>query len=98
MEFKSLIIIYSLSAITSFCSLHAIMPDLETQKYAQQKLSSQNKLDHKKLTVGGYERVYEIGKCFRNEGSDPTHIQEFTMMEWYATYQTLETFSFLKSY
>jgi len=48
-------------------------------------------LDHKKLMVGGYERVYEIGKNFRNEGSDPTHIQEFTMIEWYAAYQTLET-------
>jgi lysyl-tRNA synthetase class 2 len=48
-------------------------------------------LDHKKLMVGGYERIYEIGKNFRNEGSDPTHIQEFTMMEWYAAYETLET-------
>jgi len=48
-------------------------------------------LDHKILMAGGYERIYEIGKMFRNEGSDPTHIQEFTMMEWYAAYQTLET-------
>ncbi len=48
-------------------------------------------LEHKMLTVGGYERIYEIGKNFRNEGSDPTHIQEFTMLEWYAAYQTLET-------
>ena len=48
-------------------------------------------LDHKKLMVGGYERVYEIGKNFRNEGSDPTHIQEFTMIEWYAAYQSLDT-------
>lgn len=48
-------------------------------------------LDHKKIMVGGYERVYEIGKTFRNEGSDPTHLQEFTMIEWYAAYQTLET-------
>jgi lysyl-tRNA synthetase, class II len=48
-------------------------------------------LDHKIVMAGGYERVYEIGKMFRNEGSDPTHIQEFTMMEWYAAYQTLET-------
>ena len=48
-------------------------------------------LDHKKIMVGGYERVYEIGKNFRNEGSDPTHLQEFTMIEWYAAYQTLET-------
>ena len=48
-------------------------------------------LEHKMLMVGGYERVYEIGKNFRNEGSDPTHLQEFTMMEWYAAYQSLET-------
>ncbi len=48
-------------------------------------------LEHKMLMVGGYERVYEIGKNFRNEGTDPTHLQEFTMIEWYAAYQTLET-------
>jgi len=48
-------------------------------------------LEHKMLMIGGYERVYEIGKCFRNEGSDPTHLQEFSMLEWYAAYQTLET-------
>lgn len=47
-------------------------------------------LEHKKLMTGGYERVYEIGKNFRNEGSDPTHLQEFTMLEWYAAYQTLD--------
>lgn len=48
-------------------------------------------LEHKMLMTGGYERVYEIGKNFRNEGSDSTHLQEFTMIEWYAAYQTLET-------
>ncbi len=48
-------------------------------------------LDHKIIMVGGYRGVYEIGKNFRNEGSDPTHIQEFTMIEWYAAYETLET-------
>jgi len=47
-------------------------------------------LEHKMLMVGGYNRIYEIGKNFRNEGSDPSHIQEFTMIEWYAAYQTLE--------
>jgi len=47
-------------------------------------------LEHKKIMVGGYEGVYEIGKNFRNEGSDPTHLQEFTMIEWYAAYKTLE--------
>lgn len=47
-------------------------------------------LEHKILTAGGYDRVYEIGKNFRNEGSDPTHIQEFTMLEWYCAYETLD--------
>lgn len=47
-------------------------------------------LEHKIIMAGGYSRIYEIGKNFRNEGSDPTHIQEFTMIEWYAAYQTLE--------
>lgn len=47
-------------------------------------------LEHKMVMAGGYPRIYEIGKNFRNEGSDPTHIQEFTMMEWYAAYETLE--------
>jgi len=48
-------------------------------------------LEHKMMMTAGYNRIYEIGKNFRNEGSDPTHIQEFTMMEWYAAYETLET-------
>lgn len=39
---------------------------------------------------GGVERVFEIGKCFRNEGTDPSHLQEFTMLEWYAAYVTFE--------
>lgn len=47
-------------------------------------------LEHKIIMAGGYPRIYEIGKNFRNEGSDPTHIQEFTMIEWYAAYETLE--------
>jgi lysyl-tRNA synthetase class 2 len=48
-------------------------------------------LEHKMMMVSGYNRIYEIGKNFRNEGSDPTHIQEFTMIEWYAAYETLDT-------
>ncbi len=47
-------------------------------------------LDHKMLLAGGMERVYEIGKCFRNEGMDPSHLQEFTMLEWYAAYANLD--------
>jgi lysyl-tRNA synthetase class 2 len=40
----------------------------------------------KRLIVGGLERVYEIGKNFRNEGLDPKHNPEFTMIEWYEAY------------
>ena len=40
----------------------------------------------KRLIVGGLERVYELGKDFRNEGVDPTHNPEFTMVEWYEAY------------
>lgn len=40
----------------------------------------------KRLVVGGYERVYEICKDFRNEGIDQTHFPEFTMIEWYEAY------------
>ncbi len=40
----------------------------------------------KRLLVGGYEKIYEIGKNFRNEGVDQTHNPEFTMMEWYEAY------------
>jgi lysyl-tRNA synthetase class 2 len=38
------------------------------------------------LIVGGLERVYEIGKNFRNEGVDTTHNPEFTVLEWYEAY------------
>jgi lysyl-tRNA synthetase class 2 len=40
----------------------------------------------KRLIVGGLERVYEIGKNFRNEGLSPKHNPEFTMIEWYEAY------------
>lgn len=44
----------------------------------------------KKATVGRFERVFEIGKQFRNEGSDPSHLQEFTSVEHYAVYWNYE--------
>jgi len=40
----------------------------------------------KRLVVGGFEKVYEIGKNFRNEGIDFMHNPEFTMIEWYEAY------------
>jgi lysyl-tRNA synthetase, class II len=44
----------------------------------------------KRLLVGGLERVYEIGKDFRNEGLSPKHNPEFTMLEWYEAYADYE--------
>jgi lysyl-tRNA synthetase class 2 len=40
----------------------------------------------KRCIVGGLERVYELGKDFRNEGLSPKHNPEFTMIEWYEAY------------
>jgi lysyl-tRNA synthetase class 2 len=40
----------------------------------------------KRLLVGGFEKVYEIGKCFRNEGIDKFHNPDFTMIEFYWAY------------
>ena len=47
-------------------------------------------IDHKVVMAGGIPRIYEIGKNFRNEGSDPTHIQEFTMIEWYDAFMDFQ--------
>ena len=44
----------------------------------------------KRLLVGGMESVYEIGRVFRNEGMDPKHNPEFTLMEAYKAYANLE--------
>ena len=47
-------------------------------------------LNLKRLLVGGMERVYEIGRTFRNEGMDPQHNPEFTLMELYQAYSDLD--------
>ncbi|TVR53186.1 MAG: lysine--tRNA ligase [Gemmatimonadales bacterium] len=44
----------------------------------------------KRLVVGGFERVYEIGKDFRNEGIDRSHNPEFTMLEFYQAFADYE--------
>lgn len=44
----------------------------------------------KRLIVGGFERVYEIGRLFRNEGMDPKHNPEFTTIELYQAYTDFE--------
>ncbi len=49
-----------------------------------------NELYLKRLIVGGFEGVYEIGKMFRNEGMDRTHNPEFTSMEIYVAYKDYE--------
>jgi len=41
----------------------------------------------KRLLVGGFEKIYEIGRCFRNEGIDWSHNPDFTMLELYWAYQ-----------
>ena len=40
----------------------------------------------KQLVIGGFDKVYEIGKVFRNEGIDSTHNPEFTALEFYMAY------------
>ncbi|MBU1165098.1 lysine--tRNA ligase [Patescibacteria group bacterium] len=40
----------------------------------------------KRLMIGGFEKVFEIGKVFRNEGMSTQHLQEFTMLEFYSAY------------
>jgi lysyl-tRNA synthetase class 2 len=44
----------------------------------------------KRLIIGGYEKVFEIGRVFRNEGIDTRHNPEFTLMELYQAYANLE--------
>ncbi len=44
----------------------------------------------KECIAGGFDRVYEVAKCFRNEGMDPQHNPEFTQIEWYASYWNFE--------
>ncbi|MET0591466.1 MAG: lysine--tRNA ligase [Polyangiaceae bacterium] len=49
----------------------------------------------KRLVVGGVERVYEIARCYRNEGISTRHNPEFTMLEVYQAYANYETFMHL---
>ena len=54
------------------------------------KLRIANELYLKRLVVGGLDRVYEMGKMFRNEGMDKNHNPEFTSMECYMAYHDVE--------
>jgi lysyl-tRNA synthetase, class II len=51
---------------------------------------SVGELWQKRLMAAGYEKTFEIGKIFRNEGSSPDHLQEFTNMEFYWAYTDYE--------
>ena len=55
------------------------------------KLRISNELYLKRLIVGGLDRVYEMGKMFRNEGMDRNHNPEFTSMECYMAYGDMES-------
>jgi len=44
----------------------------------------------KRLVGGGFEKVYEFARSFRNEGIDPSHLQDFTLLEYYAAYWNFE--------
>ncbi len=44
----------------------------------------------KRLIAGGYTKVFEFARCFRNEGISPVHLQDFTMLECYAAYWNYE--------
>lgn len=53
----------------------------------------------KQCVAGGFNKVYEVAKCFRNEGMDPQHLQEFTQVEWYVAYWNFEdNIKFYKSF
>ena len=53
----------------------------------------------KQCIAGGFDRVYELAKCFRNEGMDTEHLQEFTQVEWYVSYWNFEdTIVFYKNF
>lgn len=51
---------------------------------------SVGELWQKRLLAAGFPRVFEIGRIYRNEGTSPEHLQEFTNMEFYASYMNLD--------
>ncbi len=67
------------AAATPFVTHHRM---LDQELYLRISLE----LHLKRLLVGGFDKVYELGRLFRNEGIDRTHVPEFTMMETYEAY------------
>lgn len=57
--------------------------ELEQEVFLRMELE----LAQKKLIAGGFEKIFEIGRQFRNEGSSPQHLQEYTQIEWYCCYK-----------
>ena len=52
----------------------------------------------KRLVVGGFDQVFELGRVFRNEGLSPQHLQEFTMLEFYQAYSSyLDLMTFVET-
>jgi lysyl-tRNA synthetase, class II len=78
-ETNTLETIYGGAAAKPFITHHN---ELDTKLFLRISLE----LHLKRLIAGGFERVYEIGKVFRNESIDTTHNPEFTMLESYAAY------------
>jgi lysyl-tRNA synthetase class 2 len=60
--------------------------ELDQEVYLRMELE----LYQKRMIAGGFEKIFEIGRQFRNEGSSPQHLQEYTQLEWYAAYKDYE--------
>jgi len=56
--------------------------DIDQEVFLRMELE----LYQKRMIAGGFEKTFEIGKQFRNEGSSPQHLQEYTQIEWYGAY------------
>ena len=63
-----------------------VMSSTQAMPYLDLYLRISPELYLKRLLIGGFEKVYEIGKCFRNEGIDRAHNPDFTMLEFYWAY------------
>jgi lysyl-tRNA synthetase class 2 len=75
--------LYGGAAARPFTTLHHALDQIFYLRIADE-------LYLKRLIVGGFDRVYEITKDFRNEGIDRNHSPEFTMLEWYEAYSDYE--------
>lgn len=78
-----------LSSKANGASARPFQVSSQTQGILQMRIAPELWL--KRLIIGGMPRIFEIGKIFRNEGIDSTHNPEFTMLESYQTYATMET-------